>query len=171
MVIWVVGLSGAGKTTIGRALYDCIKSSEPSTVFLDGDAMRTLMGDDLGYSEDDRYRSALRTHNLCRMLDAQSIHVVCCVLLNQEAVRQLNRDHFGEYFEIFVDVAKETVIRRDPKGLYHGYLSGEVTNVVGMDIEFVPPAKYDFRVDNTRFVDVETTIQEIVGRLSTINSR
>ncbi len=50
MVYWITGLSGAGKTTIGKLLYEKIEENNPNTVFLDGDILRKVFGDDLGYS-------------------------------------------------------------------------------------------------------------------------
>ena len=46
---WVTGLSGAGKTTIGNALYYELKKKQSSLVILDGDILKKLVGDSLGY--------------------------------------------------------------------------------------------------------------------------
>ena len=53
-VYWITGLSGAGKTTIGKLLYKKMKEKHPNTVFLDGDTLRKVFGDDLGYTKEDR---------------------------------------------------------------------------------------------------------------------
>ena len=53
-VYWITGLSGAGKTTIGKLLYEKLKSEYPNTVLLDGDTLRRVFGDDLGYTKDER---------------------------------------------------------------------------------------------------------------------
>ena len=50
-VFWITGLSGAGKTTIGSLFYNRLKEKHPNTVFFDGDTLRQVFGDDLGYSK------------------------------------------------------------------------------------------------------------------------
>ena len=59
-VFWITGLSGAGKTTIGRVLYQHLRRKNASVVFLDGDLLREVFGNDLGYSVEDRHKSAMR---------------------------------------------------------------------------------------------------------------
>ena len=60
IVYWITGLSGAGKTTIGKLLYAKLKAKHGNTIFLDGDMLRKAFGDDLGYSEEDRRKCAMR---------------------------------------------------------------------------------------------------------------
>ena len=67
-VYWITGLSGAGKTTIGRLFYQKLKQDFPNTVFLDGDIMREVFGADLGYTEPERRKCAMRYARLCDML-------------------------------------------------------------------------------------------------------
>ena len=84
VVYWITGLSGAGKTTIGKIFYDRLKKEYPETVFLDGDTLRTVFGGDLGYSREDRIKCAMRYSRMCQMLQKQDINVVICKLnLNQ----------------------------------------------------------------------------------------
>lgn len=150
-------------------LYEKIKERHKNTVFLDGDIVRRVLGDSLGYTKEDREKSALRTHNLCRMLDSQNINVVCCILSNQIDIREMNRNLFEQYFEIYVDVSKETLIKRDPKGLYAGYLKGDVKDIVGMDIDFLPPGNSDMRIDNNEFVDLSVLTDAILEQLPIID--
>lgn len=166
MVIWLTGLSGAGKTTIGTALYKKIKAVHKNTVFLDGDIFRNLMQSDLGYSVEDRRKNAFREANLCKMLDEQQIHVVCCILCNQPEIRESNRKIFKQYFEVFIDVSINNLIKRDPKGLYKRVLDGKTQDVVGVDIKFYPPKDPDMVIDNNDFVDIDSTVNQILERLS-----
>ncbi|WP_017906239.1 adenylyl-sulfate kinase [Pseudomonas asplenii] len=153
MVIWLVGLSGAGKTTIGRALYASLKQNRPQTVFVDGDEIRTLFRHDQhadAYSLAGRRVNAERIQALCAWLDSQGIDVVCCILSMFQDISDDNRQRFSKYREVFVDVPLDTLIERDDKGLYQSALRGEQVNVVGMDIEYRPPAAPDLVLHNSQ---------------------
>ena len=151
MVIWLVGLSGAGKTSIGREVYRRLKAGAADTVLVDGDEIRTLFRDNRGdraYSVEGRRRNSDRIRDLCAWLDRQEINVVCCTLSFFEETRQWNRDHLSRYFEVYVSAPMEVLERRDPKHLYRRAREGRIRNVVGVDIPFTPPASPDLVVDN-----------------------
>lgn len=151
MVIWLVGLSASGKTTIGRELWKQWQATEPNTVFLDGDELRAVFGASAHpepYSVEGRRANAERIAELCALLDRQGIHVVCAILSIFEDMREANRTRFSRYFEVFLDAPLETVERRDPKGLYAAARRGEMSDVVGVDIPFPTPTNPDLRIDN-----------------------
>ena len=80
MVIWIIGLSGAGKTTLANTIIKKISKHKSNVVLLDGDIIRDVFGNDLSHSIDDRLINAQRINRLCKMLDDQNIHVVCSIL-------------------------------------------------------------------------------------------
>ena len=80
MVIWLIGMSGAGKTVIGQEVYKILKDRNASTLFLDGDTFRTILGDDLGHSLAERRKNADRFCRMCKFLDQQNMDVVCSIL-------------------------------------------------------------------------------------------
>ena len=92
------GLAGAGKTTIGRLFYKHLKEKKDNVVIFDGDEIRRVMGDGLGYSMQDRLRSSLNRHfPLCRLLTEQGIDVVTCNISMFSQVRDWNRKHIQNY--------------------------------------------------------------------------
>lgn len=148
MIIWLIGLSGSGKTTIGRALHDALKPRHPNLVFMDGDVFREVMGNDLGYSHEDREKNARRFSHFCRWLDQQGIHMICSVLSNFPHWQKWNRQNFRQYFEISLEVPMDVLESRDPKNLYARARAGEIVNVVGVDIPYVPPGQPDLRLNS-----------------------
>ncbi len=143
MVIWIIGLAGAGKTTLGREVVRQIRNHGRPAILLDGDAVRAAIGSDLGHSPADRAENGRRIGRLCGLLDGQGVDVVACVLSNEPAQQASNRDAFGVYLEVFLDTPRETLEERDQKGLYSGARAGRVHDVVGFDIPFVPPPSPD----------------------------
>ncbi len=149
MVIWLIGMSGAGKTTIGKELWLKIKERDKKTVFLDGDLLRDVWGDKLNHSIEDRYKNAHRISNLCKLLDSQGINVIACVLSIFPEWQEWNRNNFSNYFEVLVKTPLEILKKIDDKGIYAKALRGEIKNVVGVDIPFPTPKNPDVVIDNS----------------------
>jgi len=165
MVVWLIGLSGAGKTTIGRALYNKWKVFDSSTVFVDGDEVRNIFSQDKtpsDYSLEGRRQNAELIFNICKWLDSQNLNVVCCLLSLFPELQARNRVGFSKYFEVFVQVPIHKLIGRDNKGLYGKAIKKETKNVVGIDIEFPDPPNPDLVIDNKGFdTSPEIWAQEI----------
>lgn len=158
-VYWITGLSGAGKTTIGKLLYDKIRAEYPNTVILDGDILRKVFGDDLGYSKEERRKCAMRYSRLCAMLQEQGMNVICCTISMFDSVREWNRENIRNYKEIYVKVSMETLQKRDQKGLYSGMTEEEQKEVVGIHMEIEEPKCPDLILEN----DGKWTPEEQVG--------
>ena len=164
-VYWVTGLSAAGKTTIGRVLYERRQRRERAVVFLDGDALREVFGNDLGFARADREKSAMRNSRLCKLLADQGIDVVCATISMFHACRRWNRDHIASYREIYVRAPKDLLLARDPKGLYGRAANGELGEVVGVDFEAEEPERPDVTVDNDGTHTVDTLVDQVMERL------
>lgn len=166
MVIWIIGLSAAGKTTLGRHVYELMKKESPATVFVDGDNIRALykhnQGDD-PYTIEGRRVNAERICNICAWLDRQGINVVGSVLSIFEESREWNRHNYSKYFEVYISAPMEILKKRDRKGLYEAAFSGEMKNVVGVDIPFIPPKNPDYVFDNSQYnSDLESVALDIL---------
>lgn len=153
MIIWVTGLSGAGKTTLCSALYDIMKPHIPQLVWLDGDAVRKAFGNDLGYSEKERQTQLKRLQNLTKILSSQGTIVLVAVLYSHPEFLKWNRENFSEYFEIYLSVALDVLRQRDEKGLY----TGSIKNVVGLDVPWYPPENPNLKIE----VDYKTPPQKL----------
>ncbi len=155
-VYWITGLAGAGKTTIGKLLYEKIKETEPNTVFLDGDTLREVFGNDLGYSKEDRRKCAMRYSRLCAMLQSQGMNVICCTISMFDSVREWNRANISNYKEIYVKVSMDTLRERNQKGLYSGMAKEDQKEIVGIHMEMEEPKHPNLILEN----DGERTLQE-----------
>ena len=148
MVIWLIGLSGAGKTTLANKIVADANQNGINTVLLDGDVIRDVFNNDLGYSMEDRLLYAQRICQLGKFLDDQGINVVCAILSIFPETRDWNRDHIKNYYEVFIDTPIENLIDRDSKGIYSKFNRGEISDVAGMDIKFPLPNQADLVIDN-----------------------
>ena len=157
---WITGLSGAGKTTIGTALYERLRANKSSVVMLDGDKLRGAYGDAFGYSEEDRRKGALCNAKICHILTEQGIDVVCCTISMYDSVRDWNRTNNEKYTEIYLKVNMETLMKRDKKGLY----SSRAENLVGVTMNMEEPKTPDVLVHNDGSESVEDIVERILSK-------
>ena len=148
-VVWFTGLSGAGKSTLCQVIGNRVRSHISNLVFLDGDAVRAAVGDNLGHSETDRCKQIGRIQRFAKLLSDQGQIVLVCALYSHPDLLAWNRANFGNYFEVFVDAPFEVVRKRDVKGLYGGFAQGKISNVVGIDIPYHRPESPDLIVDTS----------------------
>lgn len=147
-VVWITGLPGAGKTTIAKEVLRLLRARTSAVVCLDGDVVREVMGNDLGYALEDRLRNARRLARLCKLLSDQGLHVVCATVSLFRELHEWNRDNLQRYVEVYLRVTRETLIARDQKGLIRKAIAGEVDNLIGIDQPFDEPAEPHLVIDN-----------------------
>jgi len=140
-VLWLTGLSGAGKTTLGRALERALHGRGCRTMLLDGDQLRQGLCGDLGFTPEDRTENIRRAGEVARLF-FEAGHLVICTFISPIArdrafVRGLLPE--GRFFEVHVDCPVEVCMARDPNGLYRHALKGEIRDFTGISAEYEPP--------------------------------
>lgn len=158
-LFWITGLPGAGKSTIGSLLADRLREEGASPVLLDGDELRRVMAPDAGYSEPERRALAMRYAALSGVITAQGTDVICATVSMFHTVRDWNRDHIPEYFEVYLRVTPETLRARDQKGLY----SRQDENTYGQDILVEEPRNPDLIIDNEHGLTPESAVAQILN--------
>lgn len=149
MVVWIIGLSGAGKTTLANDIMSKMPESVNNVVLIDGDTIREVFGNDLGHTLMDRKKNADRICQLCKFLSEQNIHVICAILSIFPESRAWNRKHIKDYYEVYIETPFQDLVQRDSKGLYKKALNKQLDNVAGVDLEFIAPDNADLVIQNT----------------------
>jgi glutamine kinase len=160
-VFWITGLSGAGKTTVGEALWHRLRAAGRPAIHLDGDTLRGLIGRDLGHDRINRRESAMRNARLCQLLSNQGQDVVCSTISLFHDVQQWLRANIPNYYEIYLRVPIEELRRRDPKGIYAAAHRGELPNVVGLDVPAEIPQQPHVTLDNFGELDSAAAAERI----------
>ena len=160
-VYWITGLSGAGKTTLGRELWQRLRAAGRSAIFLDGDMLREVIAEDLGHNLANRRKSAMRNARLCRMLASQGGDVVCPTISMFHDVQRWNRENIPNYREIYLRVPMDELQRRDAKGIYAAAKRGELCDVVGLDVAAELPEAPDLILDNFGALDSAAAVERI----------
>lgn len=160
-VYWITGLSGAGKTTIGTLFYEYLKTKKDNVLLIDGDVLREILGN-RDYSPNGRDEVTGINRRLMKMLTRQGIDVVCCVIGMYDRYREENRKNFENYYEIYLKVSIEELIRRDSKGLYKKALAGEIQNVYGIDLAYEEPKNPDLIINNEGNVSAKSALKLMI---------
>lgn len=162
VLYWITGLSGAGKTTIGNQLYYELKKKKDNIVLLDGDILKNVVGDEVGYTEEDRRKRAMKYARICKMLTDQGMVVICCTIAMYDEVRKWNRENNKGYVEVFLNVPIEVLKERDQKGMYSQYRKGKMENLVGIDMNVEFPKTPDIVLQNDGSITIKQCVDKIL---------
>lgn len=147
MVIWIIGLSGSGKTTLAYILKKKLIKKKYKIVHVDGDAIRKVYDEKLGYSYKEREINAKRISLLVKFLDDQKTNLIVSVLSNYPKWLRWNKKKLKKYFQIYLKTDFKILKKRKPK-LY----KLKRGNVVGLDIKFNEPKNNNFEIINSKSI-------------------
>jgi adenylylsulfate kinase len=140
-VIWMVGLSGAGKSTIALSLERALFENNYFTMLLDGDNIRFGLNNNLGFTEEDRFENIRRVAEVAKLFMNCGVITICSFISPKQKMRNVAKEIIGadNFLEIFVNSSIEVCEQRDVKGLYEKVRKGEIKNFTGKDAVFEAP--------------------------------
>lgn len=158
-VLWMTGLSGAGKTTIALILVDELKQRGVKVERLDGDVVRQSLTRDLGFSKEDRDKNIERVSFVAKLLSRNGVGCICSFISPYQAVRDQVRAETTNFIEVFIDAPLEVVKARDVKGLYEKAIAGEIPNFTGISDPFEAPTNPEIHVRTDQEMPEESARQ------------
>ncbi len=149
-VIWLTGLSGAGKTTIANDLIAKLKKKSIVPVLLDGDEIRHAIKQN-GFDEDSRKKHNLNVGYISSLFEKQGNVVIVSLISPYDDIRNEVRKMCGNFIEVYVSTDLQTCIDRDPKGLYKKALAGEIKDFTGVSdsAPYFPPLNPELTIDTS----------------------
>lgn len=162
IVVWLVGLSGSGKSTIANAAERVLHQQGRLTTILDGDNLRTGLNSNLGFTDNDRLENIRRISETAKIFASQGIITFVSAITPRGELRDLARGILGkDLVEVYVKASYEACERRDVKGLYAKAARGEIAHFTGKDGSFEPPAHPDLVLD-TENISIEDAAFELL---------
>lgn len=162
VVIWLTGLSGAGKSTIANSLEVALNAQQKHTYLLDGDNVRTGLCSDLGFSNHDREENIRRIAEVANLFTQAGLITITAFISPFRQDRALARKIIGpdSFIEVFIDAPLDECERRDPKGLYGKARSGLLKNFTGIDSAYEAPHAPDIHINT-----VQDSVNDAVERI------
>jgi bifunctional enzyme CysN/CysC len=147
-VIWLTGLSGAGKSTIANGFESKLLAIGAHSMLLDGDNVRHGLNRDLGFTDTDRVENIRRLGEVAKLMADAGLIVITAFISPFRADRQMAREIVAPhpFIEVFVDTPLDECIRRDPKGLYARAKAGAIPNFTGLDSPYEAPEDPELRL-------------------------
>ncbi|HEF5873238.1 TPA: adenylyl-sulfate kinase [Burkholderia cenocepacia] len=150
-VLWLTGLSGAGKTTLADAVAARLRDRRVHPVVLDGDRLRTGLNRDLGFTVQDRFENVRRIAEVAALTSESGALAIVAVISPLAAMRDAARAIVGPAFrEVYVSTSLACCEARDPKGLYAKARCGGLPEFTGVSAPYEAPVAADLTIDTGR---------------------
>jgi adenylylsulfate kinase len=168
VILWLTGLSGAGKTTIARGIESKLKARNCLVEVLDGDEMRTQISKELGFTKEDRETNMRRLGFVANLLSRNGIIAIVAAISPYRFVRDEIRVLNENFIEIYVDTPLEICEARDVKGLYAKARSGQIKNFTGLEDPYEAPLNPEIICRTTK-ESVEECVDKVIAELERLN--
>lgn len=151
LVLWLTGLSAAGKTSLAQAAQARLAALGYATVLLDGDALRAGLCSDLGFAPEDRAENIRRAGEVARLMADAGLIVLASFISPERGHREGARRRFapGQFHEVYVSTPLAVCEQRDPKGLYRKAREGRIAHFTGVSAPYEAPLAPELAIDTT----------------------
>lgn len=148
--IWIMGLSSSGKSTLAKLLVKKLWESGVPNILLDGDQIRDIFEERLGYDIESRRKQTRRVMRLAQWVSGSGILPIVAIIHPCEEDRLACRNNLKGYFEIYLKCDLKVCMSRDIKHVYSPALGEDAKNVVGLDIPYEVPHHSDLILESDK---------------------
>ncbi|MGI9292863.1 MAG: adenylyl-sulfate kinase [Pseudomonadales bacterium] len=159
-VLWLMGPTSAGKTTLAARAVATLRQNGAPAIFYDGDEVRSYFGPALGFTAENRFRVVAALAHLANKAAEAGLQVIVAALTAGEDSRDYVRENVENLMIGYVSCSIDVCAERDPKGLYRKAINGEIDTLVGYNTEYRPPDEPDVILDTEAF-----SVEELVSRI------
>lgn len=166
IVLWLTGLSGAGKSTIAMELETRLSKLNRAVYRLDGDNLRHGLNSNLGFTREDRDENIRRIAETAKLFQDAAIITIVAAISPYTAMREFAKQRIGRenFIEIYIKTDIDECIRRDPKGFYSKAKEGKITGYTGVSDPYEEPKNPDIVIDTVK-VSAEDAAETILEYL------
>jgi adenylylsulfate kinase len=164
VTVWFTGLSGAGKTTISKAVAEKLRQQDCKLEILDGDVVRENLTKGLGFSKADRDENIRRIGFVSHLLTRNGVIVLVSAISPYREIREEVKQKIGDFVEVYVNAPLAVCEDRDVKGLYKRARAGEIKNFTGISDPYEPPLNPTIEC-RTDLEELEESVAKIFNKL------
>ena len=164
-VLWIMGPTSSGKTTLAKKLLLEIRKNGNLIIHYDGDEVRNYFGPKLGYEESDRMRVVKTISHLSNKALDSGLNVIVSALTANLNARTYVKNNVKNLILVSVECCIEKCAQRDPKGLYEKAQNGEIKTLIGFNSEYLPPENPHI-VINTETSSIRNSLAELLKKIS-----
>src|SRR5215471_16610821 len=171
LTVWFTGLSGAGKTTICRAVATELLAQGLQVEVIDGDVIRNHLCKDLGFSKHDRDENIRRIAFVAQLLTRNGTIVLVSAISPYREGRDGARRSIGDFLEVYVSTPLSVCEVRDPKDLYKKARSGKIHGFTGIDDPYEPPLSAEITCNTDLESTRESSSKVVTAVLNYLSSK
>lgn len=161
MVIWLIGLSGSGKSFYADKIYKELQKKNKKVIIIDGDEIRKYITYDLKYNLKDREKNSKVIQKICNFLEKKGFIVICAILSIIKKHQKENHKLYKKYVQVYIKANKNTIFKNNNKKIY-----SLKKNIVGKDIKFLRPYKSNLVINNNFKDNYKKNLNKIIKMIN-----